>query len=52
MDDTLLISQRSEHVLSNEIGNYFYIKEGYVGPPTVYIGNRFYKVTLNNGVDA
>lgn len=52
VDDALCISERAEHILKNEIGKYFYIKEGSVGPPDIYLGNKVSKVTLENGVDA
>ena len=52
VDDALCISERAEHVLKGEIGKYFYVKEGSVGPPTIYLGNKVSKVTLANGVDA
>ena len=52
VDDALCVSMNGEHVLENEIDKYFYIKEGSVGPPTIYLGNKVSKVTLENGVKA
>ena len=52
MDDVLCISHRPEHVFRSEIGKYFYVKEGSVGPPTIYLGNKVSKVTLDNVSDA
>jgi len=52
MDDALCISENAEHILRKEIGKYFYVKEGSVGPTSIYLGNKVSKVTLENGVDA
>ena len=52
VDDALCCSMNPEHVLKNEIGRYFYIKEGSVGPPSIYLGNKVSKVTLDNDVEA
>ena len=52
VDDALCVSMNGKHVLENEIGKYFYIKEGSVGPPTIYLGNKVSNVTLTNGVKA
>ena len=52
VDGTLCISMNGRHVLENEIGRYFYIKDGSVGPPDIYLGNKVTKVTLENGKKA
>jgi len=52
VDDALCISMNAENILCKEIGKGFYVKEGSVSPPTIYLGNRFSKVTLDNGVEA
>jgi len=52
VDDALCISMSAEHILRKEIGMYFYVKEGSVGPPSIYLGNKVSKVTLDNGVEA
>ena len=52
VDDALCISNKAENVLRNEIGKYFVIKPGSIGPPKIYLGNKVSKVTLDNGVDA
>ena len=52
VDDALCISERGTEVLEKEIGKYFYIKEGTVGPPNIYLGNKVSKVVLENGVEA
>jgi len=49
VDDALCISDRGRHVLENEIGKYFQIKEGSVSPPTLYLGNKVKQVELENG---
>ena len=52
VDDALCISCDAENVLKNQTGRYFVIKDGSVGPPTIYLGNKVSKVTLENGVEA
>ena len=53
VDDVLCISENGIHVITNEIGRYFKIKEpDSVGPPKLYLGNKVSKVTLANGKDA
>ena len=51
-DDTLAISERGEHVIRNEIGRYFELKEESIGPPDIYLGGKLRKVQLENGVYA
>ena len=51
-DDTLVISEKGESVLREEIGKYFELKEESIGPPSIYLGGKMRKVTLNNGVEA
>ena len=38
VDDVLVISEQGEHVLRNEIGKHFEMKEESFGPPTIYLG--------------
>jgi len=52
VDDALCIRMNAENILRKEIGKYFYVKEGSVGPPSIYLGNKVSKVTLNNGQEA
>ena len=52
VDDALCISCDAENVLRNQIGRYFLIKEGSIGPPNIYLGDKVSKVTLDNGIDA
>ena len=51
-DAVLCISENGEHVLRNEIGKYFELKESSIGEPEFYLGGRLCKVTLENGVKA
>ena len=51
-DDTLCISENAEHILRNEIGKYFELKEESIGPPKLYLGGHMRKVTLENDVEA
>ena len=51
-DDTLAISERGEHVIRNEIGRYFELKEESIGPPDIYLGGKLRKVQLENNVYA
>ena len=52
VDDALCISENAEGVLRNEIGKYFKLKEGSIGPPELYLGGHMRLVTLDNGVKA
>ena len=52
VDDCLCVSHRPQKVLEKEIGKYWTMKPGSVGPPSIYLGNKVSKVTLENGVKA
>jgi hypothetical protein len=52
VDDALVVSANGEHVLRNEIGKYFDLKEGSIGPPKLYLGGKVSQVTLANGMKA
>ena len=52
VDDALCISMNPEKVLEKEIGKYWLMKRGSIDPPTIYLGNKVSKVTLENGVHA
>ena len=52
VDDALCCSMQPDNVLKREIGRYFFIKEGSVGPPRLYLGNKMSLVTLENGTNA
>ena len=48
-DDVLVISHnKGEHVLRNEINEYFKLKEDSIGPPDIYFGGQVRKVELEN----
>ena len=48
-DDCLVISDRGEDVLRNEIRKYFSLKEFSIGAPTQYLGGKLHMVELENG---
>ena len=52
VDDCLVISDRAESLLREEIGQHFMLKEKSIGPPSQYLGGKLRKVTMDNGVDA
>ena len=52
VDDILLVSDKGDAVLRNEIGKYFTMKQSSIGPPDLYLGGHVRKVTLENGVTA
>ena len=50
-DDALCVSHHPERTLRGELGKYFGLKEGSVGPPKIYLGGKVRKVTLVTGVE-
>ena len=52
VDDALVISNREEDVIRKEIGKYFRIKDSSIRTPSIYLGNKVSKVTIENGVGA
>ena len=46
--DVLVVSERGEQFLRNELGNYFELKEESIGPPKIYLGGNMSKVVLEN----
>ncbi len=52
VDDALAIGSSPEKLLNDEIGKFFPLKPGSVGPPDIYLGGRARKVVLDNGVHA
>lgn len=48
-DDCLVVSHKGDHVLRNEIGKYFELKEESIGPPDIYLGGKLREVELQNG---
>lgn len=51
VDDAIAVAETPEAILRNEIGKYFQLKEGSVGPPDIYLGGKCSKVTLDTGVE-
>ena len=51
VDDALAIQEHAKQAI-DELGKYFQIKEGSVGPPKLYLGGRVSTVRLPNGVEA
>ena len=52
MGDVLVISERAEQVLRQEIGQHFVLREESIGKPSNYLGGKLREVTLENGVRA
>ena len=52
VDDCLVISDRAESLLRDEIGQHFELKEASIGEPSQYLGGKLRKVTMDNGMDA
>jgi len=52
VDDLLVISESTEKVLRNEIGQHFVLRDESIGPPLQYLGGKLQLVTLDNGVKA
>ena len=52
VDDSLVISDRAESVIQNEIGNYFCPKEECIGYPGQYLGINLRELALENGAKA
>ena len=48
-DDALCYSHCPTKVLKNEIGKFWTMKKGSIGPSNLYLGNKVSKVTLENG---
>ena len=51
VDDALAIQEHAKRAI-DELGKYFQIKEGSVGPPKLYLGGKISMVQLPNGVEA
>ena len=51
-DDVLVISERGDQFLRNELGKYFEVKEESIGPPKIYLSGKMSKVVLENGLTA
>ena len=51
-DDALVVSDEAEDIIRNQIGKYFVVKKGSIGPPTRYLGGIVRKVLLDNMAEA
>ena len=51
-DDALVIDHHVDHVLRNQLGKCFELKQESIGPPKIYLGGKTSKVELENGVSA
>ena len=51
-DDALVVSDEASDIIRNQIGKYFIVKKGSIGPPSRYLGGSVRKVLLNNGAEA
>ena len=47
-DNALVVSERGEHVLRQELGKYFELKEESIGSPKIYLGGHMRQVVLEN----
>ena len=52
VDDALVVCEKAESILRNELGRYFELEEEFIGPPDHYLGGKVRKVQLENGVYA
>ncbi len=52
VDNVLVILERSESVLTKEIGKFFVLKDESIGPPSMYLGGKLQQVELLNGEKA
>ena len=51
-DDAVVVSENAEEILRNKLGKYFELKPSSIGPPSLYLGSRVRKVSLDNGFKA
>ena len=51
-DDCLVVSDRAEAILREEIETHFVLKEESTGPSSQYLGGKLHQVELENGVEA
>ena len=52
MDDCLVVNDRAESMIRNEIGKYFHLKEESIGDPSQYLDGKLRKFKLDNGAEA
>ena len=49
VDDVLVVSEKAESIIRNEIGQHWRIKESSIEKPSLYLGGRCRKVELTDG---
>lgn len=52
VNDAIVVSERAEHVLQEEVGKCFELKEASIGLLDIYLGGKVSKVKLENRVSA
>ena len=52
VDNVLVISERADRVLRNEIGQHFVLRGESIRPPSLYLGGKLWEIILDNGVKA
>ena len=52
INNMLVISENSEHMLHNKLGCYFHLKEELDGQLTLYLGDHVRMAQLDNGMEA
>jgi hypothetical protein len=51
VDDCLVVSEKAESILRDEIGKYWNLKESSIGKPKIYLGGKCREVELDNGTN-
>ena len=52
VDDLLVVSEKAEGIIRQEIGKYFELKKASIGMPDIYLGGKVSRVELSNGAKA
>ena len=52
IDNVLVILVDSETIIRKQLGKYWKIKEVYIAPPNIYLGNKVLHVTLEGSAKA
>ena len=51
VNDCLVVSEKAESILCDEIGKYWNLKESSIGKPKIYLGGKYREVELDNGTN-
>ena len=51
-DDCLVVSDKAEYILKNEIGRYFELKPASIGPPNLYLGGHLREIDIDEATTA